>query len=101
METIVDLPQPGFEHMCVDLRRREVGVAEHGLDGAEVGAALEQVRRERVTQDVRAEMTAHTGGESVLLQQLPEPEAGEPCSTAGVDEQPRTLPLLAERGAAL
>ena len=34
---------------------REVGVAEHLLDAAQVGAALEQVRRERVAQQVRVD----------------------------------------------
>ena len=36
----------------VELGRAEVGVAEHLLDAAQVGAALEQVRRERVAQQV-------------------------------------------------
>ena len=39
----------------VDLGRREVGVAEHLLDAAEVGAALEQVGRERVAEQVRVD----------------------------------------------
>src|SRR5581483_10348439 len=42
-------------HVQVDLRGREVGVAEHLLDAAEVGAALEQVRREGVPQQVRVD----------------------------------------------
>jgi len=37
----------------VELRRRQVGVAEHLLDGAQVGASLQQVRGERVAQEVR------------------------------------------------
>ena len=37
----------------VALGRRDVGVPEHLLHAAEVGAALEQVRRERMAQEVR------------------------------------------------
>ena len=37
----------------VPLRRADVGVAEHLLDAAEVGAALEQVGGERMPQQVR------------------------------------------------
>ena len=38
---------------CVDLRRRDRGVAEELLHDAHIGAALEQVRRERMAQGVR------------------------------------------------
>ena len=40
-------------HVRVDLRRREAGVAEQLLDDAQVRAALEQVRGERVAERVR------------------------------------------------
>ena len=53
MILLVDLPQVLPVDVRVDLRRRNVGVAEHFLHRAEVGAALEQVRRERVPQRVR------------------------------------------------
>ena len=39
--------------MGVDLRRGDVGMAEHLLDRTQVGAAFQQVRREGVTQQVR------------------------------------------------
>ena len=61
MKRVVHLPQPRLEHVRVDLRRRQVGVAEHGLDRAQIGAALEQVRRKRVAQDVRTEVRADAG----------------------------------------
>ena len=40
-------------HVRVDLCRRKIGVAEHCLDGAEVGPPLDQIRREGVAKDVR------------------------------------------------
>ena len=53
MGAVVDLPQSLGVDVAVHLRRRERGVAEQLLDRAQVGAALEQVRRERVAQAVR------------------------------------------------
>ena len=57
MKTIVQRPHPRIEDVRVDLRRRQIRMAEHHLDRAQVGAALEQMRRERVAQHVRAELT--------------------------------------------
>ena len=37
----------------VELGRGEIGMPEHLLDAAEVGAALEQMRRERVAEEMR------------------------------------------------
>src|SRR5436309_214507 len=50
---VVDLAQAPAVHVAVDLRRRERAVAEQLLDRAQVGAAFEQVRRERVAELVR------------------------------------------------
>ena len=64
---VVDGAQPGIEDVRVDLRRRQVRVTEHHLDGAQVGAALEQVRRERMAQDVRAQRRGRPGLRAVRL----------------------------------
>ena len=49
----VQLAPAAVGDVRVELGRAEVGVAEHLLDAAQVGAALEQVRRERVAEQVR------------------------------------------------
>ena len=60
VRAVVDAAQALRVHVAVDLRRRERRVAEELLDHAQVGAALEQVRREGVAQAVRvAEEPAH------------------------------------------
>ena len=62
----------------VDLRGRDVGVAEHLLDRAQVGTIREQVRRKCVTQDVRADfafLKARIARE--VLQELREALAGQ------------------------
>ena len=56
MKAVVDRPQPRLEHVRVDLRRRQVGVAEHHLDRPEIRAAVEQMRREGMPQHVRADV---------------------------------------------
>jgi hypothetical protein len=45
--------QVAATHMGVDLGRREIRMTEHRLHGAQVGTALEQISRKRVSQDVR------------------------------------------------
>ena len=65
VKAVVDIPQTRLEHVRVDLRRREIGVPEHHLDGAQIGAALEQMRRERMPQDVRTERAADAGATTV------------------------------------
>ena len=42
----VDLEQSGACDVGVDLGRRHVRVAQHGLHGAQIGSAFEQVTRE-------------------------------------------------------
>ena len=50
---LVNLFQPLFDYVRVDLRRRNVRVAKHELYRPQVRTALQQVRRETVAQHVR------------------------------------------------
>ena len=61
----------------VALGRPEVGVPEHLLYRAEVGSALEQVRRERVAEEMRMDAT---GLEAGTFGELPQDEE---CARAG------------------
>ena len=45
--------QAAADDVGINLRRRDIGMAEHFLDAAQVGAAGQEVRCESVTQDVR------------------------------------------------
>src|SRR5260370_1967347 len=49
------LAQMRARHVRVDLRRRDIAVAEHFLHRAQVRAALQQMRREAMTQRMRAD----------------------------------------------
>src|SRR5688500_14679144 len=52
MRSKVQLPTTPIGYVRVELRRRQIGVAEHLLDAAQVSASLEQMRGERVTEQV-------------------------------------------------
>ena len=45
--------QPVALHVGVYLRRRDIGVAEHLLDAAQIGAVVEQMGGKGVTQHMR------------------------------------------------
>ena len=53
MKPPVDRAEPRLVDMRVDLRRAQAGVAEHFLNGAQVGPAPEQVGRKGMTQEMR------------------------------------------------
>ena len=85
----------------VELRGRDVGVAEHLLQRAQVAAARQQVRRERVAQRVRAHLRGQPGRARVALDDLVEPLARQP-GAAVVEEQARLQPVAGQpRAAAL
>jgi hypothetical protein len=53
MSPKIRLSSPAVRDVGVQLGRAEIGVAEHLLHATEVGAALEEVRRERVPEQMR------------------------------------------------
>src|SRR5260370_33983229 len=54
MKRAMDFAQVALREMRVNLRGRDVAVTEHLLHSTQVGAALEQMRREAMAQGVRA-----------------------------------------------
>ena len=63
MAAVDQFDQPRAVDMGIDLRRRDVGMAEQRLQHAQVGAARQQVRREGVAQDVRADPVRRDPGQ--------------------------------------
>src|SRR5439155_24640739 len=61
MRGVVDGSQALAGHVRVDLGASDVGVSEELLHAAQVRTALEQVRRERVTEQVRPDRTSVEG----------------------------------------
>src|SRR5262245_56970001 len=97
----VDVLEAFGAQVRVELRRRDVRVAQHLLQRAQIAAARQQVRREAVAERVRTHPGRQSGRGRVALDDLVEALACE-AGAALVDEQPR-LPALADesRAAAL
>src|SRR5438477_11915008 len=79
--------------MRVNLRRRDVGVAEHFLNGTKVGATLEQVCGERVSQCMRRDVLRNLRPLDVVAQDLPGAHARERASARVQNEN--SLPFAA------
>ena len=83
----VQLPTASIGYVRVELGRGEIGVAEHLLDGAEVCAALQQMRGERVPEQVRMDalgLEAGLVGEGRRIRNAP---ARVSAAALGVEEQ--------------
>src|SRR6185369_12903978 len=99
MKAVVDRAHPLLQHMRVDLRRRQIGVAKHHLNGSQIGTTFEQMGGERMLECVRAECRPHVRTPAIRFQNLPEADARESWSaTARVYEQPRTAASAEEGG---
>ena len=73
MRVEVDVSAPTVGDVCVALRRPEIGVAQHLLHRAQVRASFEEVRRERVPEEVRVDAS---GLEARALRELAEDQEG-------------------------
>ena len=89
----VDLAQPVDGDQRVDLRRRHRRVPEQLLHDAHVGAAVEQVGRERVPQRVRRHLRASSPARSAAARRTVHALCRDSAAAAGVEEQrPRRTP---------
>ncbi len=87
MRLEVHLAAPAVGDVCVPLGRAEVGVTEHLLDRSEVRAALEQMRRERVAQEVRVDAAGlETGAVGELAQDEERAGSGQRTATRVQEE---------------
>jgi hypothetical protein len=71
VRSVVQRPTTPIGYVGIELRGRKIGVAEHLLNRTEVRAALQQVRRERVPEEMGVDAL---GVEPRLLRQLAEDE---------------------------
>ena len=62
MGALVRVADVAPEQVRIELRCSNIGMPEQFLDHAKVGAAIEEVRCKRVTQRVRVNLPAETGG---------------------------------------
>src|SRR5690349_15608968 len=78
----------------VDLGRRDVYVAEHLLDRTKVGAALEEMRGEGVSQGVRRDMLRDAHSLHVTAKDLPRAHPRQRASACIEEENPLSFALL-------
>src|SRR6266446_5556757 len=63
--------EPLAEDMGIDLRRRDIGMAEHLLDAAQIGAVVEEMAGEGVPQHMgRDARRVDPGGDGEVLEEL-------------------------------
>src|SRR6266850_1743064 len=93
---LVNLLQPLLDDVGVNLRRRNVRVAEHELNGPEVRSALEQVRGETVSQHVWGKRYAHACLASIGREYLPDADTAQ-WRAAAIHEQRRAAWDFAEQ----
>src|SRR4051812_28389543 len=72
--------------MRIDLRGRDVGVAEKELDHPQVGAMVDEMRRKGVPQHVRRELLARNRAAAIAADEMPERLARHAGAARG-DEQ--------------
>src|SRR5438270_13895372 len=76
MKLIIDLLQPRPRDMRVDLRGGDVRMAKHQLDGSEIRSVLQEMRGERMSQNMGRDMCLDAGQPCVLDDLHPERLAG-------------------------
>src|SRR5581483_9323577 len=72
MELLMGPLQMIARNVRVDLGRRDVGVAEHGLDRPQIRAVFQEMRRERMPQRVRRHALLDARREPMLPESFPE-----------------------------
>src|SRR5688500_17649940 len=76
--------KPGTVDMRINLGRGDVGMPQQGLQGAKVGAAGQQMRRERMAQDMGTDpVGGHAGIGCQGTDNLEEANAAQMRATAG------------------
>ena len=86
MRLVVHLHHMLHRELRVALRGREPLVAQHFLDGAQVGAFLQHVRAKSVPQGMRMNVGRQSARHRNLLHDAPDAARGQPRA-AQVDEQ--------------
>src|SRR5258706_2028773 len=82
----VELLEPLARDVRVDLRGRDVRMSEQELHHPQVGAVVDEVRREGVAQHVRRELLARDGARAVAPGEMPERLARHARTAGGVEQ---------------
>lgn len=72
MRLVIDILELLADEVRIDLRRGDVRVTEHFLNGVDIRAVFQQMRRERMAQRMRRDRLFDAGLRLVVLDELPE-----------------------------
>jgi len=72
MKLPMDSFKPLLIDMRIDLRRRNISVAQHFLDDPQIGAVPEKMRREAMPEKVRVNILLQAGAPRVFFHDLPD-----------------------------
>ena len=98
MKLFVNLAEVRVGDVGVDLSGGDVGVAEKGLDGAEIGAVHEEVGGERVAESVGGNVFGDAGGASVFFYDALNRARGETAIVAGSVDGLEMMRVVEEEG---
>ena len=76
MKSPMDSFKPLLIDMRIDLRRRNISVAQHFLDDPQIGAVPEEMRRETVPEKVRVNILLQSGPPCMFFHDLPDAHRG-------------------------
>src|SRR6202790_3088714 len=91
---LVDFLQALLDHMRVNLRRCNISVPQHELDGAQIGSPLQKMRGKAVTEFMRSQPSAQTQLDAVIMQDLPD---GDSAESPADSRQEQDLTVLRRR----
>src|SRR5262245_52576464 len=84
--SVVDLAEPLLTDMRIDLSRRDVGMAEHGLEGAQIRPSLQEVACEGMTKNVGGEGLLDAGRAGMAADNGPEAHPRQLASAEAQEE---------------
>jgi len=82
MKLVINAAEPLAAHVRVDLRRRDLAMPQHELDGAQIRSPFQKMGGKRMPQDMRADVRGETGLTGILPEQLPESLASKTFAAA-------------------
>src|SRR5208337_1904602 len=92
---LVNLLQTFLHDVGINLRRGNIAMTKHQLDGAEIGAAFQKMGGKTVTKHVGCERHTQTGLASVRRENFPDADAAKASATTVQEKNGRVghLPL--------
>ena len=83
MMAVQGIPQTRANHVRIDFRGRKISMAEHGLHAAQIGPAIQKMRRKRMPQHMWRQVMKNAGFLPVCFDGGPERLPGHGAAPCG------------------